>query len=132
MAPSVVARTQTRQCTTSGRGNLSMERRCGAAAWRCSRRPSLCRAEPSKPRKSAMGDIVESTDPFPDPPTADLWEGETWEWAGKAATVIVPLLAVATIGLGIFAASQYNEGATEFLQPPSSPDDTARIITGIQ
>lgn len=38
------------------------------------------------------------------------------QWAGNAAGVLVPLLAVATVGLGIFAASQYNEGASEFLK----------------
>ena len=56
-------------------------------------------------------------------------QGEKWDLFGKIASFAVPLLLLAGVGVGGFAASQYDQGATVFLENPQSAEDSAKLVT---
>ncbi|KAL4447968.1 hypothetical protein ABPG75_005187 [Micractinium tetrahymenae] len=77
---------------------------------------------PSLPRVAAPADV----------PDKDFWEGDQFNLLGDAASLLIPILAVAAVGVGIFASQTYNEGATVFLDAPKSAEDTARLVPAQQ
>ncbi|PSC68234.1 hypothetical protein C2E20_8153 [Micractinium conductrix] len=76
----------------------------------------------SLPRVQAPADV----------PTEDFWEGDKFNVLGDVASLMIPLLVVAAIGVGFFASQTYNEGATVFLDAPKSQEDTVRLIPAEQ
>jgi hypothetical protein len=56
-------------------------------------------------------------------------QGENWELLGKAASFALPVLILAGVGIGFFAAQTYNQDATVFLESPKSQEDTAKLYT---
>ena len=74
-----------------------------------------------------LGDIVESDGSLPEPDAADFFEGDQWNWLGSASSIIVPVLIVAAIAVGVFAAKTYDTGADSVLQPAQGEDRPALI-----
>lgn len=72
------------------------------------------------------------TDRPADVPSSDPWEGEQFEVVGKLASLAIPIIAAAAVGIGLFATSTYNEGATVFLDAPKSQQDSAKLIPAEQ
>ena len=56
-------------------------------------------------------------------------QGENWELFGTVASYMLPVLILAAIGVGFFAAQTYNQDATVFLESPRSQEDTAKLYT---
>jgi hypothetical protein len=51
--------------------------------------------------------------PWWEPPERDFWEGPAWNWLGKGASIVLPVLTALSIAAGIYAAANY-------AHPPSS------------
>ncbi|KAK9805620.1 hypothetical protein WJX72_008546 [[Myrmecia] bisecta] len=85
-------------------------------------------AEKEKRTSKAFGaEVEESTEALPEP-QEDFWEGEGWEWLGKAFFFFVPALVLGAAAVGGFAAYTYNNDANVFLRSADSDDSTARLI----
>ena len=74
-----------------------------------------------------LGDIVESKAALPEPDAADFFEGDQWEWVGSVASIAVPVLIAAAVGVGLFAAKTYDTGADAVLLPATGEDRPALI-----
>ncbi|BDA49909.1 hypothetical protein COCOBI_15-0370 [Coccomyxa sp. Obi] len=101
----------------SQRPNLRISKKC------CRCRAALEEQTQTQPTEQkerlALGSVVvESTEPFPEPPK-DFWEGEQWELVGKLFIALVPLLIAFGVGVGVFAAATYNEGVDAYVKPAS-------------
>ena len=91
--------------------------------------PPLFLPQPTITRRpSVFGTIIESDAPLPDPEAGDPFEGESWEWVGSAASVAVPVLALAAVAVGAFAAKTYDSGADAMLLPSTGEDRPAQIV----
>lgn len=59
----------------------------------------------------------------------DFWEGESWEIMGKVAYFALPALIALAVGIGLFAANTYNNGADIFLESAKSDSTTAQLYS---
>lgn len=57
-----------------------------------------------------------------------LTQGEKWEFLGKVASLALPLLVVGFVVIGFFASQTYDQGATVYVQVPTSAEDTIRLV----
>lgn len=55
-------------------------------------------------------------------------QGDQWEIFGKAAAAAIPVMMLLAVGVGFFAAQTYENGASVFLESPSSPTEPARLV----
>ena len=85
---------------------------------------------PLSRRPSILGDIVETTggSSLPEPESDDFFQGDSWEWLGSAAAVAVPVLLLAAVAVGAFAAKTYDSGADSVLLPASGEDRPAVVV----
>jgi hypothetical protein len=67
--------------------------------------------------------------PPPLPPVrADFWSDSRWDVVGSAAGAAIPLFAVLAVGIGFFAARTYADGATVYLVPATSAEESAKLF----
>jgi hypothetical protein len=73
---------------------------------------------------------VETNVPFKGPEDQeDFWEGEKFDAFGKALeNYFIPGLIALGLVCGGIAAKTYNDGATEYIKPPTGPDAEPTII----
>ena len=82
-------------------------------------------------RQSVFGEIIESSAPQPEPGAPGV-EGAGWDWLGTAASVAVPVLALAGVAVAVFAAKTYDAGADGVLMPASGEDRPAVVVSAAE
>ncbi|KAJ9512706.1 hypothetical protein QJQ45_019003 [Haematococcus lacustris] len=83
--------------------------------------------------RSLGSKVIESDQPFEEPPNSDPWEGQQFEALGTVLEKwFLPMLVVFGLVCGGFAAANYNTDADMLLKPAAGPDTSAELIPASQ
>jgi hypothetical protein len=105
-----------------------------AAAARAARLAAPPAARPRSRGAQQSADTASPPEPSaaappPLPPVpADFWSDSRWDVVGSAAGIAIPLFAVLAVGIGFFAARTYADGATVYLVPATSAEESAKLF----